>query len=216
MTSYDDHDQVRQGKRKSRFAAGPEGAALASAALAVNVLTLGIPCVYYGSEQRFDGHGGNDRYIREAMFGGRFGPFRSRDRHCFDETNPVFTELAALLAMRGEELALRRGRQYLREISGDGISFGFPARFDGPIRSVVAWSRILSAREVVCAVNTDPASWRTAWVTLDAGLHAIGDRYAYRHRSDGLPGAVEVAPLNGRAIEVTVPPAGVAVLVPHS
>jgi len=214
VTSYDDHDQVRQGEQKSRFAAGPDGAALASAVLAVNVLTLGIPCVYYGSEQRFDGHGGSDRYIREAMFGGAFGPFRSRGRHCFDETNPIFTELAALLAIRGEELALRRGRQYLREISGDGASFGFPAGFGGPIRSLVAWSRILAGREVVCAVNTDPASWRTAWVTLDAGLHAVGDRYAYRHRSDGLPGTVEVAPRNGLAIEVTVPPAGVAVLVP--
>src|SRR3954451_5441787 len=167
--------------------------ALAAAVLAVNVLTRGVPCVYYGSEQRFDGQGVNDLYIREAMFGGAFGPFRSRGHHCFDETNPVFTELAALLAIRREESALRRGRQYLREISGDGAAFGFPRSFDGRIRSLVAWSRILATREVVCVVNTDPGAWLTAWVTVDAGLHAVGDRYAYRHRSDGVPGTVGVA-----------------------
>jgi glycosidase len=86
VTSYDDHDQIRKGDAKPRFAADREGRALATAAIAGNVTTLGIPCIYYGSEQRFDGQGGNDRYIREAMFDGRFGAFRSSDRHCFDET----------------------------------------------------------------------------------------------------------------------------------
>jgi glycosidase len=52
VTSYDDHDQVRKGDHKSRFAAAPEGPPLAAAALALNATTLGIPCVYYGSEQR--------------------------------------------------------------------------------------------------------------------------------------------------------------------
>jgi glycosidase len=215
VTSYDDHDQVRQGEQKSRFAAGPDGAVLASAVLAVNALTLGIPCVYYGSEQAFDGHGGNDRYIREAMFGGAFGPFRSRDRHRFDETNPVFTESAALLAIRAEEITLRRGRQYLRQISGDGVGFGFPRSFGGRITSIIAWSRILATREIVCAVNTDPVSWQTAWVTIDAGLHEVGDRFVYRHRSDGAAGTIaHVAALNGLAVQVSVPPAGVALLIP--
>ena len=167
---------------------------LASAALAVNTLTLGIPCVYYGSEQGFDGQGGNDRYIREAMFGGAFGPFRSRDRHRFDETNPVFTEAATLLAIRAEEITLRRGRQYLRQISGDGLGFGFPCSFNGLITSIVAWSRILATREIVCAVNTDRSSWQTAWVTIDAGLHAVGDRFMYRHRSDGAAGTITRSP----------------------
>jgi glycosidase len=58
VTSYDDHDQVRKGSNKARFAADPEGRALAAAALATNVTTLGIPCIYYGSEQCFDGRGG--------------------------------------------------------------------------------------------------------------------------------------------------------------
>ena len=44
-------------------------------ALALNATTLGIPCIYYGTEQGFDGAGDNDRFIRESMFGGTFGRF---------------------------------------------------------------------------------------------------------------------------------------------
>ena len=65
--------------------------------------TLGIPCIYYGSEQFFDGHGRNDRYIREAMFGGEFGTFGSRGRHFFNEESPAYRELTKVLkfASRG-------------------------------------------------------------------------------------------------------------------
>ena len=98
VTSYDDHDQVRKGENKARFAADLEGRALALAALVANATTLGIPCIYYGTERCFDGRGGNDRYIREAMFGGSFGAFRSADRHCFNETTSTYVELAAVLA----------------------------------------------------------------------------------------------------------------------
>ena len=95
VTSYDDHDQVRKGDAKARFCADQLGQHLALGALALNATTLGIPCIYYGSEQGFDGHvpadnrePAKDRYIREAMFGGRFGPFRSTNRHSFDEQHP--------------------------------------------------------------------------------------------------------------------------------
>jgi len=52
---------------------------------------------------------------------------------------------------------LRRGRQYLREISGDGVHFGFPGIIGaGPMRSVIAWSRLFASEEVLCAINADP------------------------------------------------------------
>ena len=44
--------------------------------LAVQLTTMGIPCIYYGSEQGFDSGGrpgGSDLVLRENMFGGRFG-----------------------------------------------------------------------------------------------------------------------------------------------
>ena len=117
----------------------------------MNVLTLGIPCLYYGSEQLLDGAAESedpaDRFLRESMFGGSFGAHQSRYRHVFDESTPLFGQVHGLLAARAADLALRRGRQYLREISGDGVGFGLPTRIgDGPIRAVVAWSRILDRR----------------------------------------------------------------------
>jgi glycosidase len=210
VTGYDDHDQVRKGDDKARFAADDLGQAMALAAIAFNVTTLGIPCIYYGSEQRFDGAGGNDRYLRETMFGGPFGPFRTVDRHTFDEDHPVYREVARILDIRRRTPALRRGRQYLREISGDGVNFGLPRPIGGPMRSIVPWSRIFADREVLAAINTDPLLPRTAWVTVDAGLQPAGATLTCRYSTDpaqeGL--AVQVETRNGRAVRLTVPPAG--------
>src|SRR5205814_8082182 len=90
VTQLDDHDQLRKGNNKARFCAGGGGNdQLVLAAIALNALTLGITCIYYGTEQRFVGDGsgdGADRYIREAMCGGEYGALRSRDRHFFNES----------------------------------------------------------------------------------------------------------------------------------
>ena len=230
VTVYDDHDQVRKGANKARFCADADGKRLALAVLALNTTTLGIPCVYYGSEQALDGAtaiselleggpaplngpGDSDQYIREAMFGGGFGAFASTDRHVFDESHPLYVELGKILALRRrpEFIGLRRGRQYLREISGDGVTFGLPRRIGGGrMLSVVPWSRLFLDTETVCAINTDPDNERTAWVTVDAGIHAPGEALACHYSSD--PGqigtTVTVEARNGLAAPLTVPPGG--------
>jgi glycosidase len=219
VTTFDDHDQVRKSGHKARFAhdegPGQQGSARGSlAVLAFLATTMGIPCLYYGSEQQFDGHGDSDRFIREAMFGGEFGAFESRGRHFFDETAFVFRELSRILHLRRQDLAIRRGRQYLREISGDGVHFGFPQRLGGAIRSVVPWSRLFNDREVLLAVNTDFDDSRTAWVTIDASLHAEGSQLTYRYSTDGsqIGTITTTESCNGRVVRVTLPPAGFAIL----
>ena len=183
--------------------------------LALNVTTIGIPCVYYGSEQYFDGQGGNDRFLREAMFGGEFGAFGSRDRHFFNEEGPAYRELAKILAVRRQKMALRRGRQYLRPISGDGVNFGLPQMMNGQIRSVVPWSRLFNDEEVLCALNTDYYQPRSAWVTLDNELHETGASLHCLYSTDaGQIGAtVTVEPRNGKAVLITVPAAGFVIFV---
>jgi glycosidase len=214
VTTFDDHDQVRKGGQKSRFAndevPGQRNGERVAAALAFLATTMGIPCIYYGTEQRFDGHGNNDRFIREAMFGGEFGAFESRGRHFFDETNPAYVELRKILALRRNNLVIRRGRQFLRQISGDGHNFGLPVMIGGVIQSVVAWSRIFTDREVLLAVNTDVTNSRTAWVTIDAGIHATGSHLACLHSTDSaqIGSNVTVEARNGKAVQITVPPAG--------
>jgi hypothetical protein len=210
ITMIDDHDQIRKGDNKARFCANDQGEKLILSAIALNLCTLGIPCIYYASEQAFDGAGGNDRYIREAMFGGAFGGFRSRNRQFFDESNPIYIELAKIIAIRRGEIALRRGRQYLRQISGDGVNFGFPAILGDRMRSVVAWSRMFVDEELLVAVNTDTDFASTAWVTIDNDVHAAGDKLSYLYSTDAaqIGGKLSVAARNGKAVQLTVPEAG--------
>jgi hypothetical protein len=215
VTLYGDHDQVRKGAHKARFCAGdPAWRKLAINALALNATTLGIPCIYYGSEQGFDGEGGNDRYIREAMFGGEFGAFRSRGRHFFDEDNPIYRELSRILTLRQEKIALRRGRQYLREISGDGQNFGLPRVIGGRLLSVVPWSRLFDDQHLLVAINTDPDSQRTAWVDLEAELNPAGSHLACLYSSDPaqIGQGLEVQAIGERrAVRLEVPEAGFVV-----
>ncbi|CCH55676.1 Alpha-amylase [Fibrisoma limi BUZ 3] len=213
VTLFDDHDQVRKGNNKARFCADPGAYQQIAAVIALNVLTLGIPCLYYGTEQAFDGAGGNDRYIRESMFGGDFGAFRSANRHFFTESNPAYRVIAQLLALRRQHIALRRGRQYLRPISGNGSQFGLPMMLGGQIRSVVPWSRLFNNEEALCAINTDPQSARTAWVTIDNELHPAGSELTCLFSTDPtqLNTRVTVEARNGKAVKLTVPAGGVVV-----
>lgn len=212
VTLFDDHDQVRKGNAKARFCAGnPDYAPHAIAAIGLEATTLGIPLIYYGTEQAFDGEGGNDRYIRECMFGGDFGPFRSRGRHCFNESHLIYREVSRILAVRRRLLALRRGRQYLREISGDGVHFGYPVMLGGRIQSVVPWSRLFDNTEVLCAINTDAHQSRDAWTVVDHGLHLAGQRFRCAYSTDDAQIGNEITVENRgpiRAVRLQLPPAG--------
>ncbi len=215
VTVMDDHDQVRKGNNKARFAAADSAALVA--ALGMQLTTLGIPCIYYGTEQAFDGEGGNDRYLREAMFGGEFGAFRSRNRHCFDESNTVYQEVSQILSIRNDpsNICLRRGRQYLREISGNGHDFGNPTMIGGQLRSIVPWSRIFNNAEMICAINTDLQNANTAWCYVDSYLNQEGDQFKCLYSTDanniGQKITVEGRPNGATAVKLTLPPAGFAI-----
>lgn len=217
VTTFDDHDQVRKGQNKARFCHNEPGQAenhkVMLNVLALNTMTMGIPCIYYGSEQCFDGNGDNDRYIREAMFGGNFGAFESKDRHFFDENGYVYQELSKILALRRSNTTVRRGRQYLREVSGNGTDFGLPQMLGGQIRYVIPWSRIHSKNEVVLAINTDYHQAQSTWVTVDFGLNEVGDELTCLYSTDAnqIGTKVEVEARNGKAIRITVPAAGFVV-----
>lgn len=214
ITMYDDHDQVRKGSYKARFCAKENGNILNLAVMALNATTLGIPCIYYGSEQDFAGEGHCDCYLRENMFGGGFGAFNSENRHFFNEDNQTYQALSEILKLRKEKITLRRGRQYLREISGDGKHFGFPEMIGDEIRSVIAWSRIFAGDEILLAINTDLNISKTTWVTLDDGLHHKGEAFRMIYATDNLQIGDEctIHAKNGKSVLITIPPAGFAVL----
>src|SRR5262249_59839081 len=104
--------------------------------------------------------------LRGIRFGGRCGGLCRQGRQFFNEDGELYRALAALTDLRKKLLPLRRGRQALHHISGDGVNFGLPHRLGERMRSLVAWSRLFADQEVLVAVNTDEARPVTAYSTV--------------------------------------------------
>jgi len=239
VSLLDDHDTINRNP-KARFSAGNTAAARyeqVAHAIGVQLCTLGIPCIYYGTEQAFDGSEAyhdkdiealdgdgkvpeRDRYIREAMFGGTFGAFGTSSCHFFDTGHPTYLRVAAIarVVTRPDRigLALRRGRQYPRDVS-------FLGEYLPPRRGeLVAWSRMLFDQEVVVALNTHGAEPRGGKVTVDRALHPPGTKLAVLYRSDWAdedlvsppPGqTASVIDDGGRSVvRIDLPPAGMTIL----
>jgi glycosidase len=234
VSILDDHDMVGRGKH--RFAAGNtvlNRNQQVAHSVGAQLTTLGIPCIYYGTEQAFDGTQDRhdfsieprlsfeDRYIRESMFGGTFGAFETAGCHFFDPNHPAYVRIAAIARIRNRPdrvgLALRRGRQYLRETSFLGKPFTNPRRGE-----LVAWSRILFDQEVLVALNSHGTESRGAHITVDALLHPAGSTMTFLYNGAWSDAELRLAPQNhtvpvqhsnGRAtVRVNLPPAGMAIL----
>jgi len=94
------------------------------------LMTLrGVPVIYYGDEQGFEGTGG-DKDARQDMFAS------------FDPRQPLYRAMARFAAVRREHSALRRGRQVIRR-AGSAPGLFVASRIDPA-----------GAREVVLAFNT--------------------------------------------------------------
>lgn len=234
VSILDDHDMV--GRTKNRFAAHnntPYRYQQVAHAVGTQLTTLGTPCIYYGTEQAFDGTqdrqdpqidpGFENRYIRESMFGGTFGAFETNGCHFFDPNNPAYLRIAAIARIRNRRNdqiggALRRGRQYLRETSIQGRPFSIP----GP-GELIGWSRILFNQEVLIVLNTNGAQNRSADIAVHGPFHIANPRMTFLYNSAWSdaelrnPPADQTAPLNtprdGRmAVRIDLPPAGMAIL----
>ena len=222
VTLFDDHDQVGV-KHKFRFCGKDDGYRYLRCALGLNLTSAGIPCLYYGTEQGFNGadqrRGDDDAYsdvfLRECMFGGPFGSLQSTGRHFFTEAHEIYRFIQAICALRRQHIALRRGRQYLREVSASGEDgdFHYPQPLGGALRWVVAWSRIFADREYLCAINTDAEQALHVWVTVDDALHSEGSQMRCLFSTDPAQQdrAVAVSARNGSAVRISVPPAGFVV-----
>jgi glycosidase len=195
----------------------------------------GIPCIYYGTEQALDGSEddhdytveparfGEDRYVREAMFGGPFGAFRTTGCHFFNSRHPSYLRIAAISRIRNAETyngrTLRLGLCYPREVALPGADH-FAIADAGEI---CAWSRLLANHEVVMALNTHGIESRSAAVTVDARIHPPGSHLRVLYRADWSDPQLVDPPTDeflevrhtpdGRAcVDVSLPPAGLIVL----
>lgn len=217
VTMFDDHDQVGT-KHKFRFCGQDDHSfRFLAPALGLNLTTAGIPCIYYGTEQAFNGsdHRSEDAdysdvFLRECMFGGPFGSFQSADRHFFNEQHQTYRFIGEICALRKKHIALRRGRQYLREVSGGDGAFHYPQPIGGELRWVVAWSRIFADKEYICAISTNTDTALTIRITIDSSLNPPGTVLQCLFSTDPEQKGMECITQahNGSAIEVTVPATG--------
>jgi alpha-amylase len=105
--------------------------------------SLGIPLVYYGTEQEFDG--GGDPYNREDMWDGAwdFGPSEGDN---FDPTAPMYRHIRRLNELRAALPSLRRGTQEdVATSPGDGI-YAFRRKLAGEATVLVVLNTAASDR----------------------------------------------------------------------
>lgn len=163
VSFLDNHDQ----KERIKHPLTPEKQVELALGL---VFTLqGIPCVYYGTEQLLEGTVDASEQpdlsclesVREALWGKR--------PTAFSNTANLYKEIKRLSDLRAKEPAIRYGRLYFREVSGDGTHFGHPYGNGG----IVAFSRILGDREVLTVANTGQNVF-TGRVLVDHDLNMKG------------------------------------------
>jgi len=236
ISILDDHDMSCK-SHKQRFAAdnsAPNRYWQSAHAVGIQLLTPGIPCIYYGTEQALDGNEGyhdysiepnrfgEDRYIREDMFGGPFGAFQTTGCHFFNPEHPTYLRIAAITRLRNANdsvgRSLRLGICYPRETAFCGYPFQLPGAGE-----LFGWSRILSYHEIVMVLNTHGLEPRGADVTVDEILHPPGSKLRVLYRADWTdeqlkqPPADEFLPVEqtteGRAyVRLSLPPAGMVIL----
>ena len=178
MTFLDNHDQ-----RERFYFSSPDAPDRFAHQLTLGIGCLlslqGIPCLYYGTEQGLHGRGSADMAVREALWG-KPNPFSRNEL--------PYTVIARLAAVRGQQPALRYGRQYFRPISGDGIHFGISPFAPG----VLAFSRILNEEEVLVVANTNTQQEWSGEVIIDRTLNPVGSIYTvlFSNQTDRPSGAL--------------------------
>ncbi len=155
---------------------------------------LGMPCIYYGTEQGLSGAGG-DNQMREAMFDKATPALNLLNREC-----AIYRSIAGIAAVVRASEALRFGRMYFRQISGDGIGFGLPFG----TAYTLAFARLLYPREVLVAYNVSSAA-RDDRVVVDASLHQAGDTMNFLYGNTGHV-TVEKAPNDTRFVQLHLEP----------
>ena len=174
VTFVDNHDQIGQ-DYKRRFAADtPDEQVIAG--IGYLLCALGTPCVYYGTEQGLSGKGNGDEFIRESLF-----DLDKPEVNYLNQECKIYQGISAIAKLNQQIEALRFGRMYFREVSGNGRDFGLPQGQP----CTLAFSRILAVQEVLVAYNTSATEKRQDFVLVDNSLHKAGESLKFLYGHEG-------------------------------
>lgn len=202
VTFLDNHDQVGH-TLKQRF--GHDAAEeQIIAGVGYLLCALGIPCLYYGTEQGFEGSGKEDHAVRECLFNPAEPTQNALNLQC-----RIYQSIRQLAELRRDTPALKFGRMYWREISPTGQAFALPSKPG----SLIAFSRILHDAELLVVCNTSPHLTQAGYVVVDTELNRQASGLTFRYGGEG------EAPLRGgqgdpwpRCVEVRLQPMQFVVL----
>ena len=198
LSVSNDHDHVFGAK--VRLSAGASNDHQAAATAALQLLTLGIPCLYYGTEQglasgaeqeeqKYLPWGSHDCLLREAMFGPE-RPRASGWKGTQGELDPdlvgfgphgtsgwhVFNASHPIYTRIAQLTKVRRQFKPLRRGRQYARSISYlHYPFSLPeAGQVIAWSRIFDDQEVLVVINPNGVERRGARVVIDATLSGNG------------------------------------------
>ncbi len=174
VTFLDNHDQVGQ-TLKNRFGNGATEEQII-AGVGFLLCALGTPCIYYGTEQGFDGSGTDDSSVREAMFN-----MDDTTSNALDFSGEIYNAISKIAAIRKKSEVLRFGRMHIRRISTDGVHFHFP----DCAKCLLAFSRVLFDREIIVAYNTSTTEKKDSCVIVTKHPQQSAQYFKYIYGDSG-------------------------------
>lgn len=155
VTFIDNHDQVGQ-SFKHRFGKDATEEQII-AGIGFLLCALGTPCIYYGTEQGFDGSGDHDSCIRETMFS-----LEDQVTNALSRSGKIYQRISEIAAIRKQSSILKFGHMHMRKISTDGKFFHLPECE----KCLIAFSRVLFDHEIVVAFNSSTVEEKEEYVTV--------------------------------------------------
>jgi alpha-amylase len=155
VTFIDNHDQVGQSFKHRLGKDATEEQIIAG--IGFLLCALGTPCIYYGTEQGFEGSGDYDSRIREAMFS-----LEDKLSNSMNAKGRIYKSISEIAAIRKQSSVLKFGHMHMRKLSTDGTYFHLPECE----KCLIAFSRVLFDQEVVVVFNSSPTEEREEYVTV--------------------------------------------------
>lgn len=234
VSILDDHDHVFGDKIRFSSEAASEHQIVAG--VAIQLFTLGVPCIYYGTEQAlagpepaerkwlpaWKGQDHADRYLREAMFGPEHPRGKGLHRDEQDEELPGF----GAFGTAGYHVFDRSHPAYIRIRALAQLRRQLPVLRTGrqymrdiaPVNrpfgvygggEIIAWARVLDDEEVIIIVNVHGVERRGGKVMVDSRLSTPGKAMtvlASTMEAAGIPGPLRVR----TEIPIEISPEGTA------
>jgi glycosidase len=174
VTFLDNHDQVGQTVKKRFGKLATEKQIIAG--IGFLLCALGTPCIYYGTEQGFDGAGQGDFNVREAMFS-----LNDPTLNALNKSAGIYQQISILASIRKNSPVLKFGRMYMRELSEDGKTFHLPAYE----KCLLAFSRVLYDQEMIIAYNSSLTEHDEEYILVDSLLNPEGSIFHFIYGQEG-------------------------------